>query len=108
MKEHAAPRRRQAFDLEAKLSGTVLLARTNHSAQAQLSVETLRRPVTSTLTGTLRRQRLPDVVVTANRTATERRTLSVLANNLTDENYYEKRGYNLPDRNLTGRYTLNF
>ena len=108
MKKHAAPRRRQAFSFEAKLLGTVLLAGAGHNAQAQVAVETLRRLVTPALTDTLRRQRLPDVVVTANRTATERRTLSVLTNNLTDENYCTKRGYNLPGRNLTGRYTLNF
>ena len=35
-------------------------------------------------------------------------TLSVLINNLTDENYYEKRGYNLPGRNVAARYTLTF
>ncbi len=35
-------------------------------------------------------------------------TLSVLVNNLTDENYYEIRGYNLPGRNVSGRYTLTF
>ena len=103
MKKHAAPRRRQAFGSEATLLGTVLLAGAGHNAQAQVAVETLRRPVTPTITDTLRRQRLPDVVVTANRTATGRCTLAVLANNLTDENYYEKRGYNLPGRNLTGR-----
>ena len=104
MKEHATPRRRQAFGFEAKLLGTMLLAGAGHGAQAQVPVETLRCPVTPALTDTLRHQRLPDVVVTA----TERHTLAVLVNNLTDENYYEKRGYNLPGRNLTGRYTLNF
>ena len=104
MKKYAAPHRRQAFSFEAKLLGTVLLAGAGHNAQAQVAVETLRRLVTPALTDTLRRQRLPDVVVTA----TERHTLSVLVNNLTDENYCEKRGYNLPGRNLTGRYTLNF
>ncbi|WP_046246105.1 TonB-dependent receptor [Hymenobacter terrenus] len=35
-------------------------------------------------------------------------TFAVLVNNLTDENYYEKRGYNLPGRNVSGRYTLTF
>ena len=35
-------------------------------------------------------------------------TLAVLVNNLTDENYYEIRGYNLPGRNVSGRYTLTF
>ena len=73
MKKHATPRRRQAFGFEAKLLGTMLLAGAGHSAQAQVPVETLRRPITPALTDTLRRQRLPDVVVTANRTATERR-----------------------------------
>ena len=41
-------------------------------------------------------------------TLADHHTLSVLVNNLTDENYYEKRGYNLPGRNVTGRYTLTF
>ena len=104
MKEHATPRRRQAFGFEAKLSGTMLLAGAGHGAQAQVPVETLRCPVTPALTDTLRYQRLPDVVVAA----TERHILAVLVNNLTDENYYEKRDYNLPGRNLTGGYTLNF
>lgn len=35
-------------------------------------------------------------------------TVSVLVNNLTDENYYEKRGFNLPGRTVSGRYTLTF
>jgi outer membrane receptor protein involved in Fe transport len=35
-------------------------------------------------------------------------TISVLVNNLTDENYYEKRGYNLPGRNIAGRYSITF
>jgi TonB-dependent heme/hemoglobin receptor len=35
-------------------------------------------------------------------------TISVLVNNLTDENYYEKRGYNLPGRNISGRYSITF
>ena len=35
-------------------------------------------------------------------------TIAVLVNNLTDENYYEKRGYNLPGRNISGRYTITF
>lgn len=35
-------------------------------------------------------------------------TIAVLVNNLTDENYYEKRGYNLSGRNVSGRYTINF
>ena len=35
-------------------------------------------------------------------------TISLLVNNLTNENYYEKRGYNLPGRNISGRYTITF
>lgn len=35
-------------------------------------------------------------------------TIALLVNNLTDENYYEKRGYNLPGRNVSGRYTVTF
>ncbi|WP_324673805.1 TonB-dependent receptor [Hymenobacter sp. GOD-10R] len=35
-------------------------------------------------------------------------TISLLVNNLTNENYYEKRGYNLPGRNISGRYSINF
>lgn len=35
-------------------------------------------------------------------------TLSFLMNNITDENYYEKRGYNLAGRNFAVRYTLHF
>ena len=35
-------------------------------------------------------------------------TIALLVNNLTDENYYEKRGYNLPGRNVSGRYTIAF
>ncbi|SDY58872.1 TonB-dependent receptor [Hymenobacter psychrophilus] len=41
-------------------------------------------------------------------TLAQKHTLAVLVNNLTDENYYEKRGYNLPGRTITGRYTLTF
>ncbi|MBD2768692.1 TonB-dependent receptor [Hymenobacter sp. BT664] len=41
-------------------------------------------------------------------TFANKHTLAVLVNNLTDENYYEKRGYNLPGRNLSARYTLAF
>ncbi|WP_310397783.1 TonB-dependent receptor [Hymenobacter sp.] len=41
-------------------------------------------------------------------TVAEKHTFSLLVNNLTDENYYEKRGYNLPGRNVAGRYTLSF
>jgi len=35
-------------------------------------------------------------------------TLSLLANNITDENYYEKRGYNLAGRNFSVRYSFKF
>ena len=35
-------------------------------------------------------------------------TIALLINNLTDENYYEKRGYNLPGRNISGRYAITF
>jgi len=45
---------------------------------------------------------------TAGYTLAGKHTLTVLVNNLTDENYYEKRGYNLPGRNVSGRYTLTF
>ncbi|NOQ26042.1 MAG: TonB-dependent receptor plug domain-containing protein [Bacteroidales bacterium] len=34
--------------------------------------------------------------------------VSVFANNLTDENYYEKRGYNMPGRSIHIRYTFTF
>ncbi|MFD1466998.1 TonB-dependent receptor [Hymenobacter caeli] len=35
-------------------------------------------------------------------------TFSLLVSNLTNENYYEKRGYNLPGRSFSGRYTVAF
>jgi vitamin B12 transporter len=38
----------------------------------------------------------------------KKHTLSLLINNITDENYYEKRGYNLAGRNFSLRYNLNF
>lgn len=44
----------------------------------------------------------------ADYTLAERHTFSLLVGNLTDENYYEKRGFNLPGRNFTGRYTITF
>ncbi|MTI26494.1 TonB-dependent receptor plug domain-containing protein [Fulvivirga kasyanovii] len=34
--------------------------------------------------------------------------LMILANNITDENYYEKRGFNMPGRNMQVKYTHNF
>jgi len=44
----------------------------------------------------------------ASYTYQQKHTLSFLMNNLTDENYYEKRGYNLAGRNFSLRYTLRF
>jgi vitamin B12 transporter len=41
-------------------------------------------------------------------TVAKKHTFSLLVNNLTNENYYEKRGYNLPGRNFAGRYTIAF
>jgi vitamin B12 transporter len=38
----------------------------------------------------------------------KKHTLSLLINNITDENYYEKRGYNLAGRNFAVRYNLTF
>lgn len=35
-------------------------------------------------------------------------SVALKLNNITDENYYEKRGYNLPGRALSVRYTKNF
>ncbi|WP_207513934.1 TonB-dependent receptor [Longitalea luteola] len=35
-------------------------------------------------------------------------TLGLFVNNITDENYYEKRGFNLPGRNINIRYTITF
>ncbi|WP_234735077.1 TonB-dependent receptor [Tellurirhabdus bombi] len=39
---------------------------------------------------------------------TRSHSLTLQVNNLTDENYYEKRGYNLPGRAISARYTLTF
>jgi vitamin B12 transporter len=44
----------------------------------------------------------------ASYTFKKKHTLSFLMNNITDENYYEKRGYNLAGRNFSLRYGLNF
>ncbi|MDF7815817.1 TonB-dependent receptor [Hymenobacter sp. YC55] len=41
-------------------------------------------------------------------TYAQRHALTLYVNNLTNENYYEKRGYNLPGRNVAARYTLTF
>jgi vitamin B12 transporter len=38
----------------------------------------------------------------------KKHTISFLMNNITDENYYEKRGYNLAGRNFSLRYSLSF
>jgi vitamin B12 transporter len=37
----------------------------------------------------------------------QKHTISLLINNITDENYYEKRGFNLQGRNLSVRYGLS-
>ena len=47
-----------------------------------------------------------DFVATAN--VASQHAFSVRINNLTDENYYEKRGFNMPGRNTTLRYTFRF
>lgn len=44
----------------------------------------------------------------ASYTYMKRHSIGLLANNITDENYYEKRGYNLQGRSFTLRYSLNF
>jgi len=41
-------------------------------------------------------------------TLVQHHTLSLFINNLTDENYYEKRGFNMPGRTVSFRYTVNF
>ena len=38
----------------------------------------------------------------------QKHLLSLFVNNLTDENYYEKRGFNLPCRSFTLKYTFSF
>lgn len=38
----------------------------------------------------------------------KKHTISFLVNNITDENYYEKRGFNLAGRNFSVRYNLSF
>ncbi|WP_442587917.1 TonB-dependent receptor [Pedobacter sp. AW31-3R] len=38
----------------------------------------------------------------------KKHTVTFMMNNLTDENYYEKRGYNLAGRNLSIKYTYSF
>lgn len=44
----------------------------------------------------------------ASYTLARQHTLTVQATNLTDENYYEKRGYNLPGRSFFVRYSFSF
>ncbi|WP_029278187.1 TonB-dependent receptor [Pedobacter borealis] len=44
----------------------------------------------------------------ASYTYKKRHTLSFLVNNITDENYYEKRGFNLAGRNYALRYNISF
>ncbi|MFT2011102.1 TonB-dependent receptor [Pontibacter sp. 13R65] len=41
-------------------------------------------------------------------TYAQQHTITLLVNNITDENYYEKRGYNMPGRNFTVRYGFTF
>ncbi|OQP62625.1 hypothetical protein A3860_26810 [Niastella vici] len=41
-------------------------------------------------------------------TFAKKHTLGVFVNNITDENYYEKRGFNLAGRNVNVRYTITF
>lgn len=45
---------------------------------------------------------------TAAYTLADKHTLTLFVNNLTDENYYEKRGFNMPGRNFSLRYSLSF
>jgi len=44
----------------------------------------------------------------ASYTFVKKHVVSLLVNNLTDENYYEKRGYNLAGRNFSVRYKIKF
>lgn len=46
--------------------------------------------------------------LTAAYTLADKHTLTLFVNNLTDENYYEKRGFNMPGRNFSLRYSLSF
>ena len=45
---------------------------------------------------------------TASYTFKKLHSVGLYVNNLTDENYYEKRGFNLPGRNVALRYTIRF
>jgi vitamin B12 transporter len=44
----------------------------------------------------------------ANYTFQQKHTVGLLINNITDENYYEKRGFNMPGRNFSLRYSISF
>ncbi|MES2731436.1 MAG: TonB-dependent receptor, partial [Bacteroidota bacterium] len=44
----------------------------------------------------------------ASYTVAQKHTIGLFVNNLTDENYYEKRGYNMPGRSVSLRYGFNF
>jgi vitamin B12 transporter len=44
----------------------------------------------------------------ASYTYDQKHTVAFLLNNITDENYYEKRGFNMPGRNYSLRYSINF
>jgi outer membrane cobalamin receptor len=46
--------------------------------------------------------------LSASYTVAKQHTLGLQVANLTDENYYEKRGYNLPGRALSVRYRFSF
>ncbi|WP_461142030.1 TonB-dependent receptor plug domain-containing protein [Spirosoma pomorum] len=55
--------------------------------------------------------RYPEYLVldlSASYTLAQHHTLGLQIANLTDENYYEKRGYNLPGRSLSVRYRFSF
>jgi len=41
-------------------------------------------------------------------TYARRHAFALYMNNLTNGNYYDKRGYNLPGRNVAVRYTVSF
>lgn len=46
--------------------------------------------------------------IVASYTLAQQHTLGLFVNNLTDENYYEKRGFNMPGRTVSLRYTVRF
>jgi vitamin B12 transporter len=54
---------------------------------------------------------LPEFMVVdfyAGYTYAKKHTLGLFVNNITDENYYEKRGFNLAGRNINIRYSITF